>query len=221
MNNQHTSPKDVELVEEAGGAPVEGYRRSAVVPGRSTDTRLIKTGLPRSVLLRVLPSVRGVSARGWRRLVRLCVSWTSGSGVGVSVWFALLRRAEVGLELRVDPLQSAVTVVVVIVVVVVGGGGGSGCCSSSQRGFGKKSDNLSGFLAVVLQQAVTLQGLFALVVKVVVSRDGGQVTVLRPDGGRQGMESELGLAGLGVLLQGLVDGEGGLFDQHPALVALS
>lgn len=150
------------------------------------------------------------------------MSWAPGSGVGVSVWFALLRRAEIGLELRVDPLQSAIAVVVVVVVGGGGGsGGGGGCCSSSQRGFGKKSDNLSCFLAVVLQQAVALQGLFALVVKVVVSRDGGQVTVLRPDSGRQGMESELGLAGLGVLLQGLVDGEGGLFDHQPTLVALS
>lgn len=137
------------------------------------------------------------------------MAWAPGSGVGVSVWFALLRRTDVGLVLLVGLLHSA--------VVVVGGGGS---CSSSQRGFGKQTDN-SGFLAVVLHQTVALQGLFALVVETVVARDGGQVTVLRPDSGGQRMEGEFRLTGLDVLLQKLVDGEGGLFNQQPALVARS
>lgn len=137
------------------------------------------------------------------------MAWAPGSGVGVSVWFALLRRTDVGLVLLVGLLHSA--------VVVVGGGGS---CSSSQRGFGKQTDN-SGFLAVVLHQTVALQGLFALVVETVVARDGGQVTVLRPDSGGQRMEGEFGLTGLDVILQKLVDGEGGLFNQQPALVARS
>lgn len=76
---------------------------------------------------------------------------------------------------------------------------------------------MSDFLAVVLLQAVVLQRLFALVVQAVVAKDGGQVGVLWPDGGGQGVEGKFGL--LTILLQGLADGERGLFDHQPALVA--
>lgn len=132
--------------------------------------------------------------------LRLSEGRTPGSGVGVSV------RA-VGLGLLVGPLHGAV------------GDGGRG---SGQRGFGEQPGNFSsGFLAVVLQQTVTLGALFALVVEAVVARDGGQVTVLWPDGRGKRVQAELGLAGLAALLQELINGQRGLFDQTPALVVWS
>lgn len=95
--------------------------------------------------------------------------WTPWSGVGVSVWFTLLGRTDVGLGVLVGFLHGAV---------------GGSSCSSCQRGFGKQTSNFSsGFLAVVLHQTVTLGALFALVVGTVVAGDGGQVTVLWPDSG--------------------------------------
>lgn len=166
-----TSPQDVELVQQ-GGAPVEDDGGPAVVPGRRTDASLIKTGLPRPVFLCVQPPVGRISARRGDRL-RLYVGWGPGSGVVMSVRFVILRGTDVGLGVLVRLLHRAV----VVVVVVAAGGGG---CTSSQRGFGENTVSLSGFLAVVLHQPVALQGLFALVVEVLVARDGGQVTVLRP-----------------------------------------
>lgn len=52
----------------------------------------------------------------------------------------------------------------------------------------------------MLHQTVALGGLFALVVRAVVARDGGQVTVLWPDSRGERMESEFGLDGLAALL---------------------
>lgn len=199
------------MVQQAGGAPVEDDWRAAVVPGRGPDTRQIETGLPRPVLLWVQSSVGGVSARGRGRLVRLglklCEGRTPGSGVGVSIRFPLLRRTVVGLGLLAVLLHCAV---------------GGGSCGSGQRSLGEQSGHFSsGFLAVVLHQTVALGALFGLVVGAMVARDGGQVTVLRPDGRGQRVQGELGLAGLAALLQKLIDGQGVLFDQHPALVVWS
>lgn len=106
------------------------------------------------------------------------MGWAPGSGVGMSVWFVMLGRTDVGLGVLVRLLHSAVAVVV---VVAAAGGDGGSSSSSSQRGFGKQTVSLSGFLAVVLHQTVALEGLFALVVETLVARDGGQVTVLWPD----------------------------------------
>lgn len=104
-----------------------------------------------------------------RLSLRLSVGWTPGSGVGVSVWFTLLRGTDVGLGVLVGFLHCAVV-------------GGSSCSSSRQRGFGKQTGNFpSGLLTVVLHQTVALGALFALVVGAVVARDGGQVAVLWPD----------------------------------------
>lgn len=108
-----------------------------------------------------------------RMSLRLYVGWGPGSGVVMSVRFVILRRTDVGLGVLVRLVHGAV-----VVVVVAAGGGG---CTSSQRGFGEPTVGLSGLLAVVLHQPVALHGLFALVVEALVARDGGQVTVLRPD----------------------------------------
>lgn len=99
---------------------------------------------------------------------------------------------------------------------------GSCTHSSCQRGFRKQTHCLSSdFLTVVVQQTFTLGGLFALIMGVVVARDGGQVSVLGPHDGGQRMEVKLGLAVLTAFLQELVDGQGGLFDCSAALVAQS
>lgn len=125
-----------------------------------------------------------------------------GSGVGLLVLLALRERADVGPVVLVCLLRSP--------VVVDEDGGGRRRRGPSQRGFGEQADGLSDFLAVVLLQAVVLQRLFALVVEAVVAKDGGQVGVLWPDGGGQGVEGKFGL--LTVLLRGLADGERGIFD---------
>lgn len=95
------------------------------------------------------------------------MGWTPGSGVGVTLWFTLLRRTDVGLGVLVGSLHSAV---------------GDSSCGSCQGSFGKQTSNFcSGLLAVVLHQSVALGALFALVVGAVVAGDGGQVGVLWPD----------------------------------------
>lgn len=50
------------------------------------------------------------------------MGWTPGSGVGVSLWFTLLRRADVGLGVLAGFLHCAV-----VVVVVAAAAAGSGC----------------------------------------------------------------------------------------------
>lgn len=102
-----------------------------------------------------------------RLSLSLCVRWAPGSGVGVCVWFTLLRRTDVGLGVLVGLLHGAVC---------------GSSCSSCQGSFGKQTgDFSSGFLAVVLHQTVVLGALFALVVGAVEVRNRGQVTVLWPD----------------------------------------
>ena len=211
-----TSPQDVELVQQAGGAPVEDDRRAAVVPGRCTDTWLIQTGLARPVLLWVQPPVGVISP--WRRggLLRLGLGLrvegrTPGPGVGVSLWFTVLWGADVRLGVLAALLHGA-----------VGGSSSSSSCGSCLQGFREQAGYFApGFLTVVLQQTIILGALLALVVGSVVARYGGQVAVLGPHSWRQRVEAELGLHSLAVLLQELVDGQGGLFDQHPTLVAQS
>lgn len=188
--SSHTSPHDVKLIKQAGGAPVKDHRRAAVVPSRCTDARLIETGLPRPVLLWIHASVGGIFARGsswllWLSL-RLGLRRRSGSGVGVSLWLAVLRRTDVGLSVLTGFLYCAV---------------GGSTCSCSDLGFGMQTSNFSsGFLAVVLLRTVTLWALFALAVGTVVVGDVGQVSVLGPHSRRKRMEAELGLAALAALL---------------------
>lgn len=132
-----------------------------------------------------------------------------GSGVRLVVLFALRDSADVGLAVLVCLLLSP--------VVADDDGGGRRCRGPCQRGFGKQADGLSDFLAVVLLQTIVLQRLFALVVETVVAKDGGQVGVLWPDGRGQRVEGKFRL--LTILLQGLADEEGAIFDHQPALVA--
>lgn len=129
------------------------------------------------------------------RLVVVLVALQGGTVVGPAVLVGLLHR----------PVAAA------------DDGGGRRCRRPRQRGFGDQAHGWSHFLAVVLLQTVVLQRLFALVVEAVVAKDGRQVGVLWPDGRGRRVEGKFRLRT--ILLQGLADEEGGLFDHRPALVA--
>lgn len=95
------------------------------------------------------------------------MEWTPRSGVGVAIQVALLRSTgSIELDVLVGFGHSAVVA--------------GSRSSSSQWRFGKETLTFSRFLAVVFHQTITLQGLFALVVGMVVAEDWGQVTVLWP-----------------------------------------
>lgn len=135
------------------------------------------------------------------------MGWCPGSGVGVPLRLAVLRRTDVGLGVLISLLHCAV------------GRSTRSCC---QLGFRMQPNNVwSGFLAVVLLQAVALGALFVLAVGTVEARDVGQVGVLGPHSRRKRLEVELGLAALAAFLQELVDGQVGLFNQQSALIVQS
>lgn len=201
-----TSFQDVELVEEAGGAPVEEDGRAAAVPVAAPQT-----GLPGAVLLGVqLSVVGGVPAWGGggrvgvrvRVGVGVRVGVTPGPGVEVAVRVSL--RGVVGVRVCVDFLCAV-------------GGAGVG-----QGHFGEQPPSSlrppAVLLTVVLSEAVVLGAFLALVVG---SRagEGGQVTVLGPDPRGHGVEGVFGVPGFAALLQEFIDGEGGVLGSHqPALV---
>lgn len=197
------------MVHQAGGPPVEGDGEPGVVPALHANEGLIKAGPPRPVLLRVQPPVEEIFP-GWRcwllwRSLRL--DRAPGPGVGL-LGGLLALCADVGLGILVCLLHSP--------AVVDDDGGGCRGHGPTQRHFGKQAGSLPDLLAVVLLQTVVLQRLFALIVEVVVAKDGGQVPVLWPDSGGQRVEGKFRL--LAILLQGLADGERGFFDHQPALV---
>jgi len=236
------------VVEQAGGAAVVQQGRAAGVAAAPPVPRLVHAGLGRPVLLCVQP-VRRVGLPAWgggRVLVGL---WGRGglllglllllppfdSGIGVALCriavvlvvvarLVVVRGVAVGVSvsrLRVDLLQR----------VVVGARRRGDRRHAGRRGFGKQPS----FVAAVFDgQALTSPhrallglavGAMTVVVEVVVGvvaagHGPRRVAVLGPRARGQWVQGVLGVAHPAALLQGLVDGQGGLLERHTALVGV-